>query len=276
VSVEELLMGMVVQSGNDATVALAEYVAGSEENFTKLMNYEAERLGLRDSHFTNATGLPDPNHYMSAHDIATLARALIRDFPEQYSLYSVRSFRYNNIEQPNRNRLLFTDPSVDGIKTGHTESAGYCLVSSSRRDNNRLVSVVLGASKDKERFSASQTLLNYGFSFFESRKLQDADIPIVVSRIWKGRESQLPLGLESPLYITVPKDQAPQVNTISAVEKKIVAPVYKNQKCGELIVKFDDQEVNRVPLVALRTVSESSWFGRLMDSILMFFYYIFN
>jgi len=193
VPVEDLLMGMVVQSGNDATVALAEHVAGSEETFAKLMNQEAERLGLKNSHFTNAPGLPDPNHYMSAHDIAdpnhymsahdiaTLARALIQDFPEHYARYSVRSFKYNNIEQQNRNRLLLTDSSVDGVKTGHTESAGYCLVSSAKRNDTRLIGVVLGADKEKNRFVASQALLNYGFSFFESHKLHDADTPIVTT-----------------------------------------------------------------------------------------------
>ena len=159
VSVEDLLMGMVVQSGNDATVALAEHVAGSEETFVKLMNQEAERLGMKNSHFVNAPGMPDPNHYMSARDIATLTRALIRDFPDQYARYSVRSFKYNNIEQQNRNRLLLMDASVDGVKTGHTESAGYCLVSSAKRNDTRLIGVVLGAQKEKERFQASQALL---------------------------------------------------------------------------------------------------------------------
>jgi D-alanyl-D-alanine carboxypeptidase len=168
VSVEDLLMGMVVQSGNDATVALAEHVAGSEETFAKLMNQEAERLGMKNSHFTNAPGMPDPNHYMSARDIAVLARAIIQDFPEHYPRYSVRSFKYNNVEQPNRNRLLLTDSSVDGIKTSHTSSAGYCLVASAKRNDTRLISVVLGAEKEKERFQASQTLLNWGFAFFEN------------------------------------------------------------------------------------------------------------
>ncbi|HQA25501.1 MAG TPA: D-alanyl-D-alanine carboxypeptidase family protein, partial [Candidatus Competibacteraceae bacterium] len=218
VPVEDLLMGMVVQSGNDATVALAEHVAGSEETFVELMNREAARLGMKDSHFTNAPGLPDPNHYVSAHDIATLTRALIQDFPDQYSRYSVRSFKYNNIEQPNRNRLLLTDSSVDGVKTGHTESAGYCLVSSAKRNDTRLIAVVLGAEKEKDRFQASQALLNYGFSFFESRKLYDANAPIVTARIWKGQESELPLGVTQALYVTVPKGQAPQVSTTTTVQ----------------------------------------------------------
>ncbi len=276
VSVEDLLMGMVVQSGNDATVALAEYIAGSEETFAKLMNQEAERLGLKNSHFTNAPGLPDPNHYMSAHDIAILTRALIQDFPEQYPRYSVRSFKYNNIEQQNRNRLLLTDPSVDGVKTGHTESAGYCLVSSAKRNDTRLISVVLGAEKEKERFQASQALLNYGFSFFESRKLYDANAPIVTTRIWKGKGNELPLGVTQALYVTVPKGQAPQVSTTTTVQPTIIAPVQKDQPLGEIIVRLGDQEVSKTPLVALQDVPESGWFGRMIDAILLFFHSLFS
>ena len=276
VSVDDLLMGMVMQSGNDATVALAEHVAGSEETFAKLMNQEAERLGLKNSHFTNAPGLPDANHYMTARDIAVLTRAVIQDFPEHYARYSVRSFKYNNIEQQNRNRLLLTDSSVDGVKTGHTESAGYCLVSSAKRNDTRLIGVVLGADKEKDRFAASQALLNYGFSFFESRKLHDANTPIVTPRIWKGKENKLPLGVTYPLYVTVPKGQAPQVSTTTTVQPKIVAPAQKDQAFGEIVVKLGEQEVSRTPLVALKEVPESGWFGRLIDSILMFFYYLFH
>ena len=276
VSMEDLLMGMVVQSGNDATVALAEHVAGSEETFVKLMNQEAERLGMKNSHFTNAPGLPDPNHYMSARDIATLTQALIRDFPDQYARYSVRSFKYNNIEQQNRNRLLLTDSSVDGVKTGHTESAGYCLVSSAKRDDTRLIGVVLGAQKEKERFQASQALLNYGFSFFESRKLHDANAPIVTARIWKGQENELPLGVIYPLYVTVPKGQAAQVSTTTTVQPTIIAPVQKDQSFGEIVVKLGDQEVSRTPLVALKEVPESGWFGRMIDAILLFFHSLFS
>ncbi|MCC9000433.1 MAG: D-alanyl-D-alanine carboxypeptidase [Candidatus Contendobacter sp.] len=276
VSVEDLLMGMVVQSGNDATVALAEHVAGSEETFAKLMNQEAERLGMKNSHFTNAPGLPDPNHYMSARDIAILTRALIQDFPDQYPRYSVRSFKYNNIEQQNRNRLLLTDASVDGVKTGHTESAGYCLVSSAKRNDTRLIGVVLGAAKEKERFQASQALLNYGFSFFESRKLHDANTPIVMARIWKGQANQLPLGVTQPLYVTVPKGQAPQVSTTTTVQPTIIAPAQKDQPFGEIVVKLGDQEVSKTPLVALQDVPESGWFGRMIDSILLFFHSLFN
>jgi len=276
VSVEDLLMGMVVQSGNDATVALAEHVAGSEETFVKLMNQEAERLGLTNSHFVNTPGMPDPNHYMSARDIAVLSRAIIREFPEHYARYSVGSFKYNNIEQQNRNELLLKDPSVDGIKTGHTQSAGYCLAASAKRDDTRLISVVLGAQKMRERFQATQTLLNYGFSFFESRKLYDPSAPIVTARIWKGEDSELPLGVTQGLYVTVPKGQAPQVSTTTTVQPTIIAPVQKDQPFGEIVVKVGEQEVSRTPLVALKDVPESGWFGRMIDAILMFFYSLFN
>ena len=276
VSVEDLLMGVVVQSGNDATVALAEYVAGSEETFAKLMNQEAERLGLTNSHFVNASGLPDPNHYMSARDIAVLTRAVIREFPEHYTRYSVRSFKYNNIEQQNRNRLMLQDPTVDGVKTGHTQSAGYCLVASAKRDDTRLISVVLGSERERDRFQASQTLLNYGFSFFESRKLYDAETAIVEPRIWKGQENRLPLGVIHPLYVTVPKGQAPQVSTTTTVQPRIVAPAQKGQAFGEIAVRLGEREVSKTPLVALREVPESGWFGRMVDAILLFFYSLFN
>ena len=205
-----------------------------------------------------------------------MARALIQDFPEHYPRYSVRSFKYNNIEQQNRNRLLLTDSSVDGMKTGHTESAGYCLVASAKRNDTRLISVVLGANKEKERFQASQALLNYGFSFFESRKLYDANTPIVTTRIWKGQQNELPLGVAQPLYVTVAKGQAPQVNTTTTVQPTIVAPVQKDQAFGEIVVKMGDQEVSKTPLVALKDVPESGWFGRMIDSILMFFYSLFS
>ena len=275
VSVEDLLMGMVVQSGNDATVALAEHVAGSEETFAKLMNQEAERLGMKNSHFVNAPGMPDPNHYMSARDIAVLSRSIIQEFPEHYARYSIRSFKYNNIEQQNRNRLMLIDPTVDGIKTGHTQSAGYCLVSSAKRNDTRLIGVVLGAQKEKDRVQASQALLNYGFSFFESRKLYDPNASIVTARVWKGQESELPLGIAQGLYVTVPKGQAPQVSTTTTVQPGIIAPVQKGQPLGEIVVKVGEQEVSRTPLVALQEVPESGWFGRMIDSILMFFSSLF-
>ena len=275
VSVDELLSGMVVQSGNDATVALAEHVSGSEETFVTLMNQEAQRLGLTNSHFTNTPGMPDPEHYMTARDIAVLAQAIIREFPEHYARYSVRSFKYNNIEQQNRNRLMLIDPTVDGIKTGHTQSAGYCLASSAKRGDTRLISVVLGAQKEKERVQATQALLSYGFSNFESRKLYDANTPIVTTRIWKGEENELALGIAQGLSVTVPKGQAPQVSTTTTVQPTIIAPVQKDQPLGEIVVKLGEQEISRTPLVALKDVPESGWFGRMIDTILIFFYSLF-
>jgi D-alanyl-D-alanine carboxypeptidase (penicillin-binding protein 5/6) len=240
------------------------------------MNQEAERMGLTSSHFVNTSGMPDPNHYMSARDIAVLARAIIREFPEHYARYSIPDFKYNNIEQQNRNRLMLTDRSVDGIKTGHTQSAGYCLAASAKRNDTRLIGVVLGAQKERERFQATQALLNYGFSFFESRKLYDADTPIVTARLWKGEESDLPLGLNQGLYVTVPKGQAPQVSTVTSVQPTIIAPIQKGQPFGEVVVRFGEQDVGKAPLVALKDVPESGWFGRMLDSILLFFYSLFN
>lgn len=275
VSVEDLLMGMVVQSGNDATVALAEHIAGSEETFVNLMNQEAQRLGLTNSHFTNAPGMPDPDHYMSARDIATLSRALIADFPEHYARYSVRVFKYNDIEQQNRNRLMNLDASVDGIKTGHTQSAGYCLAFSAKRDGTRLVGAVLGSPREKDRVQASQALLNYGFSFFESRKLYDADAPIVSAKVWKGENSKVELGVPQGLSVTLLKGQAAQVSTTTTVQPTIIAPVAKGQALGEVVVKVGEEEVSRTPLVALQEVPESGWFGRMIDSVLMFFTSLF-
>lgn len=275
VSVDDLLSGMVVQSGNDATVALAEHVSGSEETFVTLMNQEAQRLGLTNSHFVNTPGMPDPEHYMTARDIAVLAQAIIREFPEHYARYSVRSFTYNNIEQQNRNRLMQIDPTVDGIKTGHTQAAGYCLASSAKRGDTRLISVVLGAQKEKDRVQATQALLSYGFSNFESRKLYDANTPIVTTRIWKGEENELALGITQGLSVTVPKGQAPQVSTTTTVQPTIIAPVQKDQPLGEIVVKLGDQEISRTPLVALKEVPESGWFGRMLDTLLIFFYSFF-
>lgn len=275
VSVEDLLMGMVVQSGNDATVALAEHVAGSEETFATMMNQEAQRLGLTNSHFTNAPGMPDPNHYMSARDIATLSRALIAEFPEHYARYAVRVFTYNNIEQQNRNRLMNLDASVDGIKTGHTQSAGYCLAFSAKRDGTRLVGAVLGAPREKDRVQASQALLNYGFSFFESRQLYAPDAPIVSAKVWKGAENKVELGVPQGLSVTLLKGKAAQVSTTTTVQPSIVAPVNKGQALGEVVVKVGDEEVSRTPLVALQDVPESGWFGRTFDAILMFFANLF-
>lgn len=271
VSVEDLLMGVVVQSGNDATVALAEHLAGSEEAFAALMNREAAELGLTRSHFVNATGLPDPNHYMSARDIATLVRAVIEEFPEHYARYSVQSYTYNDITQHNRNRLLWEDESVDGVKTGHTSSAGYCLAASAQREGMRLISVVLGADTEKDRFSASRTLLNYGFRFFETHKLYDADEPLTQARVYKGEVDQIPLGLSDPLYVTIPKGRYQDMKLASYVDTQLEAPVSKGAPIGSVTVTLGDDTIAQTPLVALTEVSRAGLVGRFMDSILLMF-----
>jgi D-alanyl-D-alanine carboxypeptidase (penicillin-binding protein 5/6) len=211
VTVEELLHGMITQSGNDACIALAEAMAGSEDVFARAMNREAQRLGMKDTNFVNATGLPDPKNYSSAYDLALLASAVIRDFPEYYPLYSQREYRYNNIAQPNRNRLLWLDPNVDGMKTGHTENAGYCLIASAKRGTRRLLSVVLGANSDSARTQESQRLLNYGFQFYDSAKLYGKSQAVSTLEVWKGAESRLKAGFLSDFYISVPRGLGDQL-----------------------------------------------------------------
>jgi D-alanyl-D-alanine carboxypeptidase (penicillin-binding protein 5/6) len=276
VPVEDLLLGMVVQSGNDATVALAEHVAGSESAFAALMNKEGAALGLANSHFVNSTGLPDPGHYMTARDIATLAYALIRDFPEDYGRYSIRDFTYNNITQHNRNRLLASDESVDGVKTGFTEAAGFCLAASAKRGDMRLISVVLGAKKESDRFNASQTLLNHGFRFFETHKLYDANQALAEARIWGGEIDDLPLGLTETLYVTIPKGRYQEMQAALQMNSDIEAPVQKGVPLGKIVVTLGQETVNEVPLVALRDVAEAGFFGRLIDRIMRGIYALFG
>lgn len=272
VPVDLLLQGMIVQSGNDATVALAEHVAGSEGTFVGLMNQHAQRLGLSSTHFMNSTGLPDPNHYTTAHDIAKLATALIREFPDYYSKWhSQKEFRYNNITQYNRNRLLWRDPSVDGVKTGHTESAGYCLVASAQRDGMRLISVVIGTKSEETRADESQALLNYGFRFFETQKLYSADQPLTRTRIWKGSTDMLPLGLGRDLYVTILRGQYKQLNASMTVNGGITAPAAKGATYGSVKVVLNDSIVAEEPLVALQDVEEGGILRRLKDSVMMWF-----
>ena len=220
VSVEDLLKGVIIQSGNDASVALAEYVSGTEEAFAGLMNHYAEELGMKDTHFMNSSGWPHENHYTTARDQATLARAMIRDYPEIYALHSIREFTYNNIKQSNRNRLLWTDTSVDGIKTGHTESAGYCLVASAVRDGIRLISVVMGAAGTQARTNATQALLNYSYRFYETRKLYAVDETVTTVKVWKGERDSLDLIVENELVLTLPRGQYDRIETQMTVEEK--------------------------------------------------------
>jgi D-alanyl-D-alanine carboxypeptidase (penicillin-binding protein 5/6) len=271
VPVEVLILGMIVQSGNDATIALAERVGGTEETFAALMNEYAKRLGMKNSHFENSTGLPSPTHYMSARDIAILSSAIVREFPAYYRWYSQREFTWNNIRQENRNTLLNRDPSVDGIKTGHTETAGFCLVTSAKRDEMRLISVVMGTPSEKARESASQALLNYGFSFFETRKLHDAGTALQQVEVWKAAESPVDAGLRSALYVTVPRGELAAVKSVIAVQTKLIAPLAATTQVAELRVMLGDEVVASRSLYPLQAVAEGGLWTRMIDSVLLWF-----
>jgi D-alanyl-D-alanine carboxypeptidase (penicillin-binding protein 5/6) len=271
VTVEDLLRGMIVQSGNDASVALAEHVAGSEETFAALMNTHAQRLGMENSHFTNATGLPHPEHYTSARDMALVTAATIREFPEYYAWYAEKEFVFNGIEQANRNRLLWRDDSVDGVKTGHTEAAGYCLVASAERDAMRLTSVVMGTRSEEARARASLALLNYGFRFFESHKLYPGGQPVQELRVWMGDTEALPVGPVDDVYATVPRRQYDKLSARMETDANLTAPVAKGDAVGHIVLDIEGEEVGRVPLVALEDVGEGGWLQKAKDSVLMWF-----
>ncbi|RPE79752.1 D-alanyl-D-alanine carboxypeptidase family protein [Vulcaniibacterium tengchongense] len=265
----EMEKGMVVQSGNDAAIALAEHVAGSEQAFAQLMNAYAKRIGMKGSHFLNATGLPEPGHVTTAHDLALLGRALIRDFPKAYSYNKIKEFTVGPITQRNRNLLLWRDPSVDGIKTGHTSSAGYCLMASAQRGDQRLISVVMGSSSEKQRADDSQALLNWGFRFFETHRLYDAGKAIARQKVWKGAADQVQLGLAQPLLVTVPRGKYQQLKPTMDVPKTLVAPIAKGQKIGTVKVSLGGKVVAQRPLVALNAVEEGGFFKRLWDEFWM-------
>ncbi len=267
VSVEDLLKGVIIQSGNDASVALAEHVSGTEEAFAGLMNHYAEELGMKDTHFMNSSGWPHENHYTTARDQATLARAMIRDYPEIYALHSIREFTYNNIKQSNRNRLLWTDTSVDGIKTGHTESAGYCLVASAVRDGIRLISVIMGAAGTQARTNATQALLNHSYRFYETRKLYAVDETVTTVKVWKGERDSLDLVLEDELVLTLPRGQYDQIETQMTVEEKPIAPISSGQKLGQIELLLDDKVIATRPLVASEAIPAGSFFVRIRDHI---------
>lgn len=269
VSVEQLLKGLIIQSGNDASVALAEHVAGSEDSFVPLMNAHAKTLGLNGTHYANSTGLPHPEHYTTPHDMARLALAIIRDFPDHYSWYSEKSYSYNNISQNNRNLLLFRDDSVDGLKTGHTESAGYCLVASARREEMRLISVVMGTKSEKARAQESQKLLNYGFRFYETHRLYSAGQELKEMRIWKGENESLKLGLSDELYVTVPRGQYKELNASLSVDKTITAPASRGQTFGSVNIRLNDQVLAERPLVALHDVNKGGIVQIIKDNILL-------
>lgn len=267
IPVEDLLKGMIVQSGNDASVALAEHVAGDESVFAQMMNQNAERLGMKNTHFKNSMGLPDPEHYTTARDLSILTRAMIEEFPEYYKWHAIKEFMFNNIKQTNRNRLLWRDPTVDGVKTGHTEGAGFCLVTSAVREGMRMIAVVLGTKSDSERANANQALLNYGFRFFETRPLYKANEKLSEARVWKGDITELPLGLNKDFYVTFPRGQYQNLKASMEINNMIAAPVQQGDKLGVVKVAFNDQIVGQTDLVALKPVQEGGIFRRAIDSL---------
>jgi len=268
VTVDELLHGMIIVSGNDASITLAEGIASTEELFAGMMNKEALRLGMKNTHYMNATGLPDPQHYTTAEDLSILASALIRDFPEDYKrLYSVKEYSYNNIKQPNRNRLLWLDPNVDGMKTGHTESAGYCLISSAKRDNTRRISVILGAPTDAARATESQKLLNYGFQFFDSTPVYKRGQAINQLRVWKGTENAVASTVASDLYLTLPKGEYANVKAVISSTQPLIAPIKKGQVVGTVKFMLNGKVVEQRPIVAAKAVDTAGILGRAWDSI---------
>ncbi|HEY5645571.1 MAG TPA: D-alanyl-D-alanine carboxypeptidase family protein, partial [Pseudomonadales bacterium] len=270
VSLEDLLRGIVIQSGNDASIAVAEHIAGSEDAFAAMMNQQAALLGMTASNFVNSTGLPTEGHQSSAWDLAQLTVALINGFPSHYALYSERSFVFNDIEQPNRNRLLWRDRTVDGVKTGHTEEAGYCLVASALRDNMRLISVVMGTDSDEARMRESQKLLSYGFRYFETQKLYDDGVPLKTERIYYGEIEDIELGLAAPVFVTIPRGSYGELKAELSIPMAVEAPIAEGDPLGELILSLYGEEISRVPLVALQAVEEAGVFSRFADWISLF------
>ncbi len=271
VSVEDLLQGMIVQSGNDASVALAEHVAGTEQTFADLMNFYAEQLGMENSSFRNSTGLPDPDHYMTARDAAAIARAIISEFPEYYAWYSQRAFAYNDIEQPNRNLLLWRDESVDGLKTGYTEAAGYCLVTSAERSGMRLVSVVMGSHSAEARANDSQALLNYGFRFFETYRLYSEGDEVTAARVWKGEADTVSLGVTEDYFLTIPKGRYDSLVSDTVVEEGLTAPIEAGALLGSVTISMNGEQLAELPLVALADVAEAGLWQRIKDGISLWF-----
>jgi len=271
VSIEDLLKGVIVQSGNDASVALAEHVAGSEEVFAQMMNAETRRLGMQNTNYLNATGLPAAEHYTTARDVAVLARALIGDFPDYYRWYSQREFTYNDITQPNRNRLLFRDRSVDGLKTGHTEAAGYCLATSALRDGMRLISVVMGTVSEDARAAASQSLLNYGFRFFETFKLYSAGEVIASTPVWKGQRDEMRLGIGDDVFVTVPRGRQDALAAETLIPARPVAPFSQGETFGTLEISFDGEPRIARDLIVRDNIPLAGWWGRTTDGIGLWF-----
>jgi D-alanyl-D-alanine carboxypeptidase (penicillin-binding protein 5/6) len=269
VSVEKLMKGLIIQSGNDASVALAEHVAGSESAFAGYMNHQAQLLGMSNTNFVNATGWPNKDHYSSARDIATLTQAVIREFPESYRYYKEREYTFNKIRQ--FNRLLWRDESVDGVKTGHTEAAGFCLVASARRDEMRLISVVLGTESDKARTQSSQSLLNYGFRFFETHQLYRAEEILKSARVWYGDQEQVNMGVGKDIHITIPRGRYRDLDATMEIDREISAPIARGQQLGRVSIKLDDELILSEDIVAMQAVAAGSFFARAMDRIKLMF-----
>jgi D-alanyl-D-alanine carboxypeptidase (penicillin-binding protein 5/6) len=271
VSVDELLRGMIVQSGNDASIALAELVGGNEEAFIARMNTEAARLEMTNSRFANVTGLSSPQHYSTAADMAKLAAAVIRDYPEYYPLYAQKEYRYNNITQPNRNRLLWTDPTVDGMKTGHTEAAGWCLIASALRGDRRVLAVVLGAGSDAARATEAQKLLNWGFQAFDTVQLYQSGKQVTTLRVWKGAAPEVPAGFLADRFLTLPRGKADKLTLTMQAQEPLVAPVARAQRIGQVKVALEGKPVAEFALIALEEVPLASWFGRTWDTVRLWF-----
>ena len=271
VTVDELLRGMIIQSGNDASVALAEAIGGSEEVFAQMMNREAKRLGMANTNFTNATGLTSAQLHSTAQDLSLLVVALIRDYPEHYALYSQKEYRYNNITQANRNRLLWLDPTVDGVKTGYTENAGYCLITSARRGDRRLVSVVLGTASEAARATESQKLLNWGFQFYDSVKLYTRNQTVTQLRVWKGGSDMVKAGFTDDLFVALPKGQGDRIKATVESQQPLLAPIAPGQRVATLKLEIDGKPWREVPVVALEPVAVAGIFGRAWDSLRLMF-----
>lgn len=271
VKLSDLLMGVIIQSGNDSSIAVAEFIAGSEDAFADMMNKQAAELGMTASMFHNATGLPAEGHVTTARDLATLSRALIHDYPEHYELYSLKSFRFNDIDQPNRNRLLWRDRTVDGVKTGHTEEAGFCLVASASREGMRLISVVMGTDSDETRMKESQKLLAYGFRYFQTQKLYDPGVMLKSTEVWYGEQNDVNLGVAEAVYVTIPRGRYEELKAETDIVRVLRAPIVAGEEFGELRVMLGDEVVLKAPLVALSEVPEAGIFKRLWHGIYLFF-----
>lgn len=276
VSVETLIKGVIIQSGNDASVALAEFVAGSEDAFVDIMNQQAQLLGMKDTNFENATGLPSNEHFSTAYDLAVLARAIINDYPENYPIYAEKHFTYNNIRQPNRNSLLWRDDSVDGLKTGHTEEAGYCLVASAKRNDSRFIAVVMGASSSQSRSQEVQKMLNYGFRYYESEHLFRTGQELIQARVWSGQSDQISVGMTKDVYVTIPRGSRNDLESSVDLDSVIKAPINVGDELGRVKVSLNGEVLVDQPVLALNEVPEGGFFKRIWDAIKLFFFQLFQ